>query len=77
MRFSEALGFLEARIRDTDNGEARMAFRDIYEIMLRSGLQDGKRWAKKMETVVQYVEAGHYTFCRDDAKKLLNKRVYK
>lgn len=77
MHYSSALRYLKEKVSETENRNVINTLNDIYTLMLLSTLKDGKRWAAKMETVVNYVIAGNYAFCHQDARKLLNKRVYK
>jgi hypothetical protein len=76
MHFSTALDFLKDKAVNTKEHGVYNTLNDIYAVMLISSLSDGKRWAAKIETVVKYVEAGNYAFCHQEARRILNKRVY-
>jgi len=75
MYFSTALDYLQEKAAKTENHGVFNTINDIYAVMLVSNQADGKRWAAKIEAVVEYVEAGNYAFCHQDARKILNKHI--
>lgn len=76
MHFKEALDYVKEKADNTQDRSVNITLQEIFTLMLISNLADGKRWAAKIETIVAYVEAGNYAFCRQDAKKILKRRSY-
>jgi uncharacterized protein (UPF0297 family) len=77
MRVFEALDYLEEKANAAKTREVKITLNEVYEVLLRAGANYDVRWAKKIEQIVEYVEANNiYVGCRPDAVKLLNKRKY-
>jgi len=76
MHFSSALDYIKEKRNNTQDRNVDNTLHEVYILMLIANLSDGKRWAAKIEKVVAYIEDGNYAYCRQDVKKILNKRSY-
>jgi len=77
MGFNEALDYIKAKADNAATREVRITLGEIYAVLLRASTSVGNRWARKIERVVDYVEAENICVgSRPDAAILLNKRKY-
>ena len=76
MTINEAFQAVGLAADRTTDMRARNTFYDIYGVMTRASAAQANKWADKIFTVIDYVNAGHYAGTYDLAKQLLNKRSY-